>query len=404
MKNLIPSLDPLSGSAIVSAAKSESYTRSSISKAVRFLLDHMDPPLSSIVKRGSRVLLKVNMGCMGLRDPAERMTSHPLYVEAVVEALIDCGAIVTMGDDVSRARVYESIWIKTCMRDVAARTGARLVDFLQAGGREVRGHLLYPRTHFITNLVFEADVIVNAASCRSHVTVTMSGAIKNMFGVLLGKRKERLHAIFQDVRDFSRAVVDVHSLARPTVSFLDLTTVLEGDGVVNAVQCVGLILAGTDVVSLDTVAAHAIGYEKLTIWPTIYAAMAGFGCPNMENITIRGIDWAAFEKKSLVYPKPPRLLNESIWDRATRFASHTFLRPRPIVESALCSACGECTQRCPADAISLNAPTPARIDLDRCADCGCCIKTCPEGAVALGFSGFPGLVRKIKPPFAASIS
>src|SRR5262245_52706503 len=176
------------------------------------------------------------MGCMGMRDPTERMTSHPLYVEAVTEALIDCGAIVTMGDDVSRARVYESIWNTTGMRGVAARTGARLVDFLQAGGSEVRGHLLYPRTHFITNLVFEADVIVNAANCRSHVTVTLSGAIKNMFGVLLGKRKERLHCMFQDVRDFSRAVVDVHSLARPAVSFLDLTTVLEGDGVANAVQ------------------------------------------------------------------------------------------------------------------------------------------------------------------------
>src|SRR5262245_7108393 len=172
----------------VSAAYSDRHTHKSVSHAVRSLADHLSPSLTSLVKRGDHVVLKVNMGCMGFRKPEMRFTSHPTYVQAIIEVLQDCGAKVTFGDDVSRTTRYKQIWAVTGMDEVAKRTGASLVDFTAAGGREVRGHLLYSRTHFITNLVLDADVVVNAANCRSLSFVVMSGAIKNMFGAMLGIR------------------------------------------------------------------------------------------------------------------------------------------------------------------------------------------------------------------------
>jgi uncharacterized protein (DUF362 family) len=114
-----------------------------------------------------------------------------------------------------------------------------LVDFVQAGGREVRGFLRFPRTHPITTLVFDSDLIVNAANCRS----------------LFDSGVER-----GGPSDFARVVVDVPRVARSTVSFLDLTSVIEGQGVADAVRPVGLVLGGTDAVALDTLAAHVVGY------------------------------------------------------------------------------------------------------------------------------------------------
>lgn len=164
-----------------------------MSAAIRNVVEHLSPPLPTLIGRSDKVLVKVNMGCSGVRSPELRYTSHPAYVEAIIGVLQDCGTKVIFGDDVSRdPRHIPRLWSATGMSDVAKRTGARLVDFISAGGREVRGSLLYPRTHFITNLVFEADAIVNAANCRSLSPVVMSGAIKNMFGVVLGRRKRNL--------------------------------------------------------------------------------------------------------------------------------------------------------------------------------------------------------------------
>ena len=52
------------------------------------------------------MLVKVNLGCSGSRSPANRLTTHPAVAEAIIEALLDCGARVSFGDDVSRAGQY----------------------------------------------------------------------------------------------------------------------------------------------------------------------------------------------------------------------------------------------------------------------------------------------------------
>ncbi len=336
------------------------------------------------------------MGCTGVRSPEMRYTSHPFYVEAIIECLQDCGARVIFGDDVSRAARYiQGLWASTGMLDVANRTGAKLVDFVSCGGREVRGRLSYPRTHFVSNWVFEADAVVNAANCRSLSDVVMSGAIKNMFGTVLGTRKGQLHGMFPDIGDFSQVLVDIFQVTRTVVSFLDLTSVIEGQGIQPAVQNVGLILGSTDPIALDTVATYAIGYEDLTLWTNVHGQKAGLGCNDINQIWIRGVDWATFPKKRLRHPAPPRVGRGSLYDQLTRFVNHTVLRPRPVINGQKCTGCGDCIQRCPTSAISSSEANVPQIDLAQCAECGCCIKICEAEAVELEFIGLGKTVRKV---------
>jgi len=338
------------------------------------------------------VLVKVNMGCAGFRDPEERVTSHPAYVEAILECLLDVGARVAFGDDVARSAHYERIWERTGMADVARRTGARLVDFVQAGGREVRGFLRFPRTHLITNAVLDADVVVNAANCRSLSTVVMSGAIKNMFGAMLGARKLRIHNLFPDPSDFARVIVDVYRVTRPSVSFLDLTTMIEGQGVAEAIRPVGLILGGTDPVALDTIAAHAAGYESLTRWTSEHARAVGLGVDEMARIEVKGLEWRAFDKKRLRHPEHVARHSASVVDRMTRRLNNTMLRPRPVIDRSHCTQCGACARRCPVGAIKHGAGGFS-IDRSACADCGCCVKVCDADAVHTEFVGTARAVR-----------
>jgi uncharacterized protein (DUF362 family)/ferredoxin len=315
-------------------------------------------------------------------------------VEAIINALQDLGAVVSFGDDVSRAGKYaEAIYEATGMRDVANRTGALLVDFVGVGGRNVRGRLLYPRSYFVTKAWFDAEVVINAANCRSHVGIGLSGAIKNMFGCVIGQRKQLIHNLFPgDAELFGRAIADIYRTIEPDFSFLDLTTVAEAAGSTLAVRPVGLILGSTDAVALDTVAAHAIGYENLSVWPSHYGARFGVGCNRMAGIEIRGLDWKSFEKQSLEFPAADRRVIPSKYGRLTTVLNNLVLRPRAVIDANNCNGCGDCVRRCPTGCIQ---PTggASRVDLRRCEDCGCCLKTCERGAVSLQFVGLAKTVR-----------
>jgi Na+-translocating ferredoxin:NAD+ oxidoreductase RNF subunit RnfB len=53
------------------------------------------------------------------------------------------------------------------------------------------------------------------------------------------------------------------------------------------------------------------------------------------------------------------------------------------VDAEACNACEVCVDRCPMDAISMDAEAIAGIDLQRCIGCGLCVSSCPEQALHL---------------------
>ena len=367
------------------------YARRPLAASVRELLGRVTPPITTIVKTGTRVLVKVNLGCSGMRAPEARVTSHPSLVEAIIEVLNDCGAIVSFGDDVARVGKYcPALWRATGMWDVAQRTGATLIDFVAAGGREVRGGLLYPRSYLITKAYLEADVVINAANCRSHPNIVLSGAIKNMFGCVLGTRKQLMHELFWDnPSSFGRAIADIHRTIPADLSVLDLTSVREGQGIPGVrpeVRDVGLLLAGTDPVALDSVAAYAVGYERLPIWTTHHASHMGLGEESLAKVRLAGLDWPQIHR---MYLRPPLLLpprKKSLYEVGSNFANHTLLRPRPVIAQEECTGCGDCQARCPTHAIQGDGGA-FRIRLRDCADCGCCLKSCEKNAITLQHLG-----------------
>ena len=51
------------------------------------------------------------------------------------------------------------------------------------------------------------------------------------------------------------------------------------------------------------------------------------------------------------------------------------------VNESACTACGQCAEACPVEAISVG--NVARIDADKCVDCGACVAECLEGALSM---------------------
>jgi len=153
-----------------------------------------------------------------------------------------------------------------------------------------------------------------------------------------------------------------------------------------------LILGGADPVALDTIAAHAAGYESLTRWTSVHARAAGLGVDEVARIEVKGLEWDAFEKKRLRYPAHVARHTTSVFDRVTRRLNNTMLRLRPVIDRSRCTQCGACAGRCPVGAIKQGAEGFS-IDRSVCADCGCCVSVCDADAVHKEFVGTARSVR-----------
>lgn len=378
----------------VAAARNPNYQRMSMRRAFRDLLDRMQPPLPSLISAGNQVLVKPFLRHGSIKLPASRLISHPEMVALVIEAVKDCGGIVTLGDEGAKklhnaTHPPEEQWIY----DLAKSSGARLVSFARAGAKPVSSGLLYPRTHLITRAVLDADVVVNCANFQPHGSLLLSGAVKNMFNALVGHCQQHLHQLFPHPLDLARAIVDVCLVVRPTVSFLDLTSIRDPGGSGNLLP-VALLLASTDPVALDAVAARATGYGQTDVPTLRLGEKMGLGCANTQAIAVAGLDWSALQSVhggTMVGDTTPL---PGLYSRVTRLINHLVMRPSPAIRAQACTGCGDCNTLCPVQAIEVHAGV-FRINSRQCVQCNLCISTCEAGAIEQQFGGMSKALRAL---------
>ncbi|HPD51732.1 MAG TPA: DUF362 domain-containing protein, partial [Methanoculleus sp.] len=94
----------------------------------------------------------------------------------------------------------------------------------------------------------------------------MTGATKNLFGIIPGLEKPVFHSRFQDERRSGEMLVDLNECMRPRLQVVDAVMGMEGDGPqAGTPRKIGAILAGSHYAAVDTVLARLIGIEPLEI-------------------------------------------------------------------------------------------------------------------------------------------
>jgi uncharacterized protein (DUF362 family)/NAD-dependent dihydropyrimidine dehydrogenase PreA subunit len=337
--------------------------------------------LDAVVAPGSKVLLKPNL--LSAKEPDRAITTHPLVLEALIEAVRAAGGVPSVGDSPGGAiRGVERVWRNTGMLELAERTGVELVSFEAAGSTELAGRL---RSYMIARPVIDADVVVNVPKMKTHVLTLYTGCLKNMYGAIPGFGKGRLHSIVPRPVPFARHVVDVYRLVRPGLHVMDAVVAMEGDGPSGgAPRRVGAILAGTDGVAVDAVATALMGYRDAV--PTVrIAAREGLGEGRLEAIDLVGEPLDAFDLSGFRLPRTAFLnLVPTFVVRALRPWIWTW--PQMSKEwGCIGAACGLCVRSCPVEAISMTADGPV-VDRRACVECLCCHEVCPEQAVRVRLS------------------
>jgi uncharacterized protein (DUF362 family) len=218
--------------------------------------------MESFVRRGDVVLVKPNVGWDRL--PEQAANTDPAVVAELVRACRAAGARKVIVADLS-CNDPRRCFTRSGIRAAAEAAGAEVLDGSQlaltavaipgsAAGLEVFAPLL------------QATRVVNVPVAKHHGLSRATVGMKNWFGVL-GKGRARLH------QDIDRTVAELAATFRPTLTVVDATRVLLGNGPqggsLDDVRAVGAICAGVDPVLCD-----AWGAAQLEVKPSALGFIA----------------------------------------------------------------------------------------------------------------------------------
>ncbi len=131
--------------------------------------------------------------------------------------------------------------------------------------------------------------IVHLPTMKCHIYTTTTGAMKNAFGGLLDTRRHYTHSwIHETLVDLLTIQKEIHS---GLFAVMDGTTAGDGAGPRTMRPVVkNVMLASSDQVAIDAVAAKLMGFDPMTISYIRLAHEAGLGIGRPEEIQVCGGD------------------------------------------------------------------------------------------------------------------
>ncbi|BBL67311.1 DUF362 domain-containing protein [Methanoculleus chikugoensis] len=377
--------------ATVAVVRCDDYVPETVDAAVRRAVELVGG-IRRFVAPGESILLKPNL--LQGQEPERCVTTHPTVVAAVARLLVEHGCRVVIGDSPGAGIVYSEANLRRAYSRsgfAAAAEKAGAVLNYDTGSETVsfpEGEVM--KQFSIITPAVRADAIVVVSKAKTHMWTRMTGAAKNLFGLIPGLEKPVHHFRFQDEYAFGRMLVDLNECMKPRLQIVDAVVGMEGDGPQSGnPRKIGVILAGSDYAAVDTVLARLIGIDPLEIGSTRSAAERGLFDP--EDVRTVGDDPATFTVPDFRKPSTYASGRTGVWRRVVQAVVRRFGRtyaPRPGVIASSCIGCGKCERICPVHAITVTEGR-ATIDLSRCIRCYCCHEICTEHAIGLSRS-LPG--------------
>src|SRR5450759_2906222 len=170
----------------VSIVKCADYDRERVFAAVRDAVDLLGG-MQAFVKPGERVLIKPNL--LKASSPEAAVTTHPEIVRSVIRLVREAGGVALVGDSPGMGDLRK-VCEKAGILDVVQEEGAVLVSLDEAV--EVKNQGRFQRFE-VARAAYEADAIINLPKLKTHGMTTLTGAVKNLFGCVPGKRKVQWH-------------------------------------------------------------------------------------------------------------------------------------------------------------------------------------------------------------------
>jgi uncharacterized protein (DUF362 family) len=307
--------------ATVSLIRATSYLDRELRESVEAVLAPLGG-ISAFVKPGDRVLLKPNL-LTGAR-PSKECVTRPELVKCVAQLVIEAGGKPFFGDSpafgsalgVAKANGY---------LPMMAELNLPVVEF--HGKRyETIGdnfnHLL------LCKEAIEADVVINLPKVKSHMQLTMTLGVKNLFGCVPGKMKAWWHMeAGKDADRFGEMLVETARAINPNLTIVDGIIGHEGNGPsAGEPRDLGVLGASGDVFALDVAMLEVLNVEPHLV-PTAAAAqrlglapdLAEIEFPLMRPVDLKCTDWKLPEALMPIDFAMPRVIKSTFRHLYIRF-------------------------------------------------------------------------------------
>lgn len=367
---------------IVSVRPLENYDPA----AARAALEQLLEPLGwrDLIRDGMTVGIKANL--VSAMKPDTAATTNPILVRALCDMIVERGAKAVIGD--SPSGPFTSIYLNRVysvsgMND-AVTDGVSLNHNFETAHCDGFEGAVSLKAFDYTAWIDGVDLIIDFAKLKSHGMMSLSAAVKNLFGCIPGTIKPEYHYRYPNARDFANMLIDIDEFVKPALSIVDGVVAMEGNGpTMGNPRRVGALIASRSPYACDRVCADIIGLTEEMV-PTLALARERGLCPPLEEIEIDG-DVSRFKVED--FDNIERLnsiefLTDLVGIRS-KLLSGLFKKAmcsRPQLTSKKCIGCRKCHDICPAKAITMKKGKPS-IDRDKCIRCFCCQEFCPKGAL-----------------------
>jgi uncharacterized protein (DUF362 family)/ferredoxin len=366
-------------------------------KALRDAVD-----LAGGLKVSGTVLIKPNLSCA--RPSGSGLVTNVDVVAAMVRTVAEQGARPVVGDlpilGWDAARVFDATGIRAI-----EKAGGELLNWetnhveIQLPGAKVLKKVR------IAKPAIEADAIINMPVLKHHFFTHISGGMKNLFGLVEPAFRPRVHVLGLD-----EPLVDLYEFLRPRIALnvMDATYIAQsvrasgpyyGPTTARSVSQLNMVLASTDAVALDAVAAEIVGVDPEDIEMVRIAAGRGLGEISPRTMgNARGASlkikkaplsrllpyaedmWTSERLNRISHPLVKRLYGDEVISLKQARREMDEADPSRIRLAGPCSQCGLCVAACPMKTITLDGQP---VFGEKCIKCFICVEICPDGALAI---------------------
>jgi uncharacterized protein (DUF362 family)/Pyruvate/2-oxoacid:ferredoxin oxidoreductase delta subunit len=364
----------------ISVAKCSTYDRQAVDAAVHLCVDRLGG-VGKFVSKGETILLKPNM--LSPRSPDMAVTTHPEIVRAAIKLVKEAGGTPIVGDTPG-GRATESVLTnlaqKTGIRSMCDEEGVEFVLLIES--EKVRfPQGVAAKSFEIATWHSRVDGMISLAKFKTHSFTVLTGAVKNLFGLIPGLKKVDYHLRMQSADAFSELLVDLAECVRPRLTIMDGIVGMDGDGpAAGRPKEIGIVMASTNVHALDAFMTELVGADPDSVPTVAIARRRGLVSKDRHDLQVVGGDRTSLAIADFKMPAAPapsrRIPRAFVWMFGELFSR------KPVFSKKNCTLCGQCIEVCSAGALSKGADRP-RIDRSLCFRCYCCSEVCADNAVRL---------------------
>jgi len=241
--------------------------------------------IQAFVKKGDKVVIKPNIGWD--RNVEQGANTHPMVVTELAMLCLEAGASKVFVFDRTcneERRCYNNSGIKSALKEIQdKRLRLEYIDDRKFVPVNIKNGKALKEWSFYKDAL-EADCYINVPVAKHHSLSGLSIGLKNVMGVI-GGRRGKIHY------QIGEKLADLNMVIKPELTIVDATRVIIRNGPqggdLKDVKKLDTIVGSVDPVAADAYATTLFGLEPDQIKSTMEAYKRGLGQMDLTKCNIR---------------------------------------------------------------------------------------------------------------------